>query len=128
MVQAERTPSYDRGSGQRVPHHLAVDHEDDHLGDVGRVVGHPLEEARNEDQPDGSALVKGTLFQEKAPQNWVMPLPLIFRLPGDQVARGTVAAIGPTTPVQIKLPKRPTKVELDPDVWVISEKTETKAK
>src|SRR2546426_8558016 len=35
-------------SGERVPHHLGLDHVDDHLGDVRRVVGHALEEARDQ--------------------------------------------------------------------------------
>ncbi len=40
----------------------------------------------------------------------------------------TVPAYGPERPFQIKLPRKPRKVELDPDLWVLSEKTETKRK
>lgn len=79
-----------------------------------------------ENQPDGSTLMKGTLHQENAPDNWFMPLPLVFRFGKDQVARGTIPAMGPATPVTIKLPARPNEVELDPDNWVLSEKTSTK--
>jgi hypothetical protein len=34
-----------------------------------------------------------------------------------------VLAPGPQTPVNIKLPKSPEKVELDPELWVLSDKT-----
>lgn len=79
-----------------------------------------------ENQPDGKVLVKGTLFQENAPEDWVMPLPLVFKFGGDKTARGTVLAKGPQQPISIALPMRPESVELDPDLWVLSEKTSTK--
>src|SRR5262252_9914342 len=41
-------------SAERVPHHLGLDHVDDHLGDVGRVIGYALEETGDQDQPDRS--------------------------------------------------------------------------
>src|SRR6266404_3131417 len=41
-------------SGQRVADDLRLDHVDDHLRDVRGVVGHPLQEARDQDQPDGA--------------------------------------------------------------------------
>jgi hypothetical protein len=41
------------------------------------------------------------------------------------VANANIRAIGPQTPVTLKLPRRPTKVELDPDSWILSEKTST---
>jgi hypothetical protein len=76
--------------------------------------------------PDGKVQLRGTLFQENTPQNWVMPLPLVFKFGGNQVARGTVLANGPQSPVAIALPQRPDSVELDPEMWVLSEKTQTK--
>jgi hypothetical protein len=79
-----------------------------------------------ENQPDGKVLVKGTLFQEGAPENWVMPLPLVFKFGGNQSARGTLLANGPQQPFSIPLPMRPEAVELDPDMWVLSEKTTTR--
>jgi len=79
-----------------------------------------------ENQPDGKVVVKGTLFQENAPEDWVMPLPLVFKFAGDKVARGTVLAKGPQQPVSVSLPMRPDSVELDPDFWVLTEKTSTK--
>ena len=77
------------------------------------------------DNPDGTAVVQGTLFQGNAPENWGMPLPLVFKFGGNQVARGTILASGPQQPVSIALPKKPESVELDPDRWVLSEKTST---
>ncbi|MEO5936536.1 MAG: hypothetical protein ABIP81_04925 [Terriglobales bacterium] len=35
-------------------------------------------------------------------------------------------AVGPRTPFSIKLPMAPKKVELDPELWVLSENTSTK--
>ncbi len=79
-----------------------------------------------ENQPDGKVLLKGTLFQENAPEDWVMPLPLTFKFGGDKVARGTILANGPQQPVSLVLPMRPESVELDPELWVLSEKTTTR--
>ncbi len=77
---------------------------------------------------DGSALVEGTVFQENAPDNWVMPIPLVISFGGNQVARGTVLANGAQQPVSIRLPQKPESVELDPDRWVLSDKTSTRKK
>jgi aminopeptidase N len=77
-------------------------------------------------QPDGKVLVSGTLFQDGAPEDWVMPLPLVFKFGGNQTARGTILAHGAKQAVSIPLPMKPESVELDPDMWVLSEKTSTK--
>jgi len=79
-----------------------------------------------EDAPGGTMLV-GMLFQDGVPdsEHWFMPLPLLIRLPGGKVARGAIAAYGAKTPIKLKLPGRPEKVELDPDLWVLSDKTST---
>ena len=79
-----------------------------------------------QDQPDGTVLISGNVIQENAPEKWIMPLPIEFGFGGDRTAVGTVIANGPKQPFQIKLPMRPTKVELDPHHWVLSEKTFTK--
>ena len=79
-----------------------------------------------QDLPDGSSLISGNVMQENAPETWSMPLPLELGFGGDRIAVGTVLANGPKQPFQIKLPTRPTKVELDPQHWVLSEKTSTK--
>jgi hypothetical protein len=78
-----------------------------------------------EDQPGGAVILRGTIFQENAPDDWAMLLPVTFALGGNQVANANIRAIGPQTPVTLKLPRRPTKVELDPDSWILSEKTST---
>jgi aminopeptidase N len=79
-----------------------------------------------ENQPDGSVIVSGNVLQEDAPENWFMPLPLAFGFGGDKNASGTIHAYGPKTPFKIKLPMKPTKVELDPNHWILSDKTTTK--
>jgi hypothetical protein len=78
---------------------------------------------RVQNQPDGSTLLNGTLYQEGCPENWFMPLPLVLKFGGNQTARGTIHALGPSTPVTVKLTARPREVELDPDFWILSEKT-----
>ena len=76
---------------------------------------------------DGSPLIAGVIRQDNARPNWQMVLPLVLTF-GNQVARPTVAAAGPSTPFELKLPAVPTKVELDPAGWILSEKTTTRAK
>jgi len=80
-----------------------------------------------EDNPAGGALLKGELVQKGIPgqETWHMPIPLVIHFPGGSVARGTIFAHGPHTPVNIKLPRSPDKVELDPGLWILSEKTST---
>jgi hypothetical protein len=79
-----------------------------------------------QDQPDGKVLMTGNLIQENAPAHWFMVLPVALTFGGKQVSYTTVNADGPTAPFAIKLPTRPSKVELDPQHWILSEKTATK--
>ncbi len=79
-----------------------------------------------EDRPDGSVVLDCTIYQDNVTENWFMPLPLVIYFSKDQVGRGTVHAYGRETRLQIPLPRRPEKVELDPELWVLSEKTETR--
>jgi len=81
-----------------------------------------------QDQPDGTAIVIGTVTQENVPETWFMPLPLVMTFENNQEARGTIHAQGSKTPFQVKLPMKPRKVELDPHNWILSEKTSSKAK
>ncbi len=81
-----------------------------------------------QDQPDGKALLTGTVTQQNVPDHWFMVLPLHLSFGGKQEARGTVHAYGPTAKFQIVLPMRPRKVELDPHHWVIAEKKSTKGR
>lgn len=78
-----------------------------------------------EDAPGGGAMLVGTVFQDGVPdsEHWFMPLPLVIHLPGGKIARGTIAAYGAKAPVKVKLPQQPEKIELDPDLWVLSDKT-----
>jgi len=76
-----------------------------------------------QDQTDGSCLLTGTITQENAPENFAMILPVRFSFAEKSGAQTTVAAIGPKTNISIKLPRKPQKVELDPQQWVMSEKT-----
>lgn len=79
------------------------------------------------DQPGGKVLVSGTVVQQNTPEDWVMVLPVRFQFDNNQRAMGTVIVQGATTPFQIRLPMHPKKVELDPDHWILSERTSTKA-
>ena len=79
-------------------------------------------------QPDGSVVVSGNVTQENVPEDWFMPLPLVFTFSGGQRARGTIPASGRKTPFEIKFPIKPQKVELDPESWVLSERTSTKGR
>jgi hypothetical protein len=76
--------------------------------------------------PDGTTGISGVVNQTNAPENWFMPLPVVFKFPGGKYAYGTVAARGPRTPFQLKIPMLPDSIELDPQHWVLSEKTESK--
>lgn len=77
------------------------------------------------EQSDGKFLVDGVIKQENVPHDWFMLLPVVISF-GKQEAHGSVHAFGPSTPFQIRLPGRPTKVELDPQRWILSEKTSTR--
>jgi aminopeptidase N len=80
-----------------------------------------------ENDSTGGTILKGELLQKGIPENenWFMPLPLLLHFQGGRMARGTVAVYGARTPITIKLPQPPEKVELDPELWVLSEKTST---
>ena len=61
-------------------------------------------------------------------KDFVMILPLVLSFDGNQEARTTVAASGPVTPFELKVPIKPRKVELDPFSWILSERTTSRAK
>ena len=79
------------------------------------------------DQPEGKVLLSGTITQGNSPANWVMVLPVKISFGNNQQATATVLVQGPSSPFQIRLPSQPKKVELDPDHWIISERTSTRA-
>ena len=78
-----------------------------------------------EPEAGGALLLKGELSQTGLPENetWFSVLPLVVHMAGGGMARGSVAVLGPHSPVNIRLPHAPEKVELDPDLWVLSDKT-----
>jgi hypothetical protein len=82
-----------------------------------------------DDQPDGTYLLKGTLFQEGVPdsEHWFMPMPLMITFSKGNSGVAPVAVEGKESPVRIKLHARPQKIELDSGLWVLSEKTSTTA-
>jgi hypothetical protein len=81
-----------------------------------------------EDAPGGGAVVSGDIYQEGVPDGWAMPLPLVMHFGEKQWVSVPVLAYGPKRSFALKLPARPTKVELDPTHWVLSEKTSTEAR
>lgn len=85
-------------------------------------------EYTQEAQPGGATAVKGTVFQEDAPEDWMMLLPLEIRFGKDKVARGSVQAKGPQSPFSVTLPLKPDAIQLDPQHWVLSEDTSTFAR
>ena len=82
-----------------------------------------------QDQPDGSVLMSGTLAQEGLPdtEQWFMPMPLAITLSKGSVSIVPIAALGKERPFKVRLPSRPRKVELDPSLWILSEKTSVNA-
>lgn len=77
-------------------------------------------------EADGKVIVSGTITQKNAGENWVMVLPVKFGFGGKQEAMGTVIVQGPSSPFQIRLPAAPSKVQLDPERWILAENVSTK--
>jgi hypothetical protein len=80
-----------------------------------------------EPQPDGSAMVKGNLFQEGLAEDakWFMPLPVTVSFGKGTVEHYILATTGRQTEVSFKVSATPDKVELDPELFVISSRTST---
>ena len=79
-------------------------------------------------QPDGTLMLTGVVKQDGVPADWQMVLPMVMTFEGNQEARTSIVAKGPSTPFEIKVPIKPKKVELDPFNWVLSEKTISRGK
>jgi hypothetical protein len=75
---------------------------------------------------EGGFVLRGTLLQKNVPERFAMILPLTFEFSGGRKAHTSIPAIGPKTPVEIRLPEKPRNVRLDPDLWIPSEKTSEK--
>jgi aminopeptidase N len=80
-------------------------------------------EYRMESKPDGGKLLTGTLFQYNVPKEWFMPLPLEVQLSNGKHGMAIIYAYGPSTPVKMQLPPEVEKVELDPELFILSGKT-----
>ena len=75
----------------------------------------------------GRVFLAGKVIQENAPKHWFMPLPVVLKFPGNRQIRTMVWADGPETEIELSpLMGKPDSVELDPDMWILSEETETK--
>jgi Peptidase family M1 domain len=79
-----------------------------------------------QDQPDGKVMLSGTITQSNAPADWAMVLPVLISFGGKEEGYATVTAAGPKASFQIRLPRRPKRIELDPHHWILSDKTTTK--
>jgi len=76
-------------------------------------------------EADGKVFLTGTITQKNAGENWVMVLPVRVSF-GDKQGMGSVIVQGETTPFKIPLPAAPSKVQLDPDRWILAESVSTK--
>jgi hypothetical protein len=83
-------------------------------------------EYRLENQPDGSVILRGDVYQDNVPDTWFMPLPIVVHFGKDRFARGVVRAYGPKTAFAMKLPSRPSDVDLDPERWILSGETDAR--
>ena len=75
---------------------------------------------------EGGVTLKGTLLQTNVPDDWFMVLPLVFEFPGNRFGRVSIATRGAKTPIELRLPEKPKSVRLDPDMWILTEKTSEK--
>ncbi|HUF48840.1 MAG TPA: M1 family aminopeptidase [Vicinamibacterales bacterium] len=80
------------------------------------------------DQAEGAVLVTGTVFQDNVPADWMMPVPVVFTFDGDRTGRSVVHVRGASSTFEMRLPMRPRNVQLDPDGWILSERTATTRK
>lgn len=78
-----------------------------------------------EPQADGSSMVHCIVKQSDVPSQWAMLLPVVVRYGKDKFSRGIVVAAGPERAATLHLPQPPESIELDPDHWVLSNKTTT---
>jgi Peptidase family M1 domain len=79
-----------------------------------------------ENAQGGGVALTGAVTQENVPDNFFMVLPVRFKFGEGKFAYATVTAMGAKTPFRFRLPTRPENVELDPQHWILSEKTSTK--
>ncbi|HTV59583.1 MAG TPA: M1 family aminopeptidase [Verrucomicrobiae bacterium] len=78
-----------------------------------------------EPQRDGSAIVHCDVSQQNVPPQWLMFLPIRLTFGKNKSAWGAVAAYGTDRRMNFHVPTAPDSVELDPDRWILSDKTTT---
>lgn len=76
-----------------------------------------------ESRPDGGVTLMGTIMQSNVPEDWLMMLPIVAEFSGNRKGRVTIHALGPKTAVEVSFPEKPKKLELDPEMWILSGKT-----
>lgn len=79
-----------------------------------------------QDQNNGTVLLSGKIKQEDAPEDWVTVLPLVMDFGEKKSGMLPVAVIGSERSFNVKLPSRPKSIELDPNHWVLSDKTQSR--
>jgi hypothetical protein len=79
-------------------------------------------------QSDRTAILRGEIQQSGVPENWLAFVPVVLHYPGGRSARVVIGAAGPRTNVAVGIPGSPTSVELDPELWTVSEKTEARVR
>ncbi len=75
---------------------------------------------------NGQTVLNWTVVQDNAGPNWFMPLPVVLKFSGGKKANTVVYVKGPKTSSKMTLPEKPSSIELDPDYWILTEKTTTK--
>ena len=78
-----------------------------------------------ESADDGSSEIIGVVRQKNVGEDWQMVLPLAIHFSGGKVQYRAVLAQGPASRFSMKIPGRVERVELDPDRWILSERTTT---
>jgi len=76
-------------------------------------------------QADGSAVLQGTITQRNAPDQWMMPLPLVAKFGKNKTITDIVVAAGPSSTTTLTFPQMPRSISLDPQRWVLSQRTTT---
>lgn len=78
------------------------------------------------DNPDGSFQLVGNVNQTNTGDRFFMPIPIRFSFGGNRFANTTIPALGLDTPINLKLPMKPQKIEVDPDKWLLADRISVK--
>ncbi|MEZ5308205.1 MAG: M1 family aminopeptidase [Pyrinomonadaceae bacterium] len=72
--------------------------------------------------PNGGVIFEGLTKQKGITGKFFMPVPVALQFGKDKMAYVTVPAYGESQPFRIKLPQQPSKVEFDPQRWLLVDK------